>query len=229
MRLSELLRYFLKEKEEKVTKATIKNYQRKLAPFVYHLKEQDIELDHQVTAQAVSQYAEEMKKLKEKIQGGAHNHLWIVCTFLRWVQAKSGTHFDVKSALSLPKQTRHKKVFLSEEEAELLLSNAQLHPKHEKRDRLIMMLVKVEGLSPKTLNGLTVLDADAIDQEIRIKKKKTFMKIQPKTTSYLIRYLKMRGKYLPKTDALLVNKKGFRMTEQSIRKTIRLVMKGPLK
>jgi site-specific recombinase XerD len=229
MLITELLAYFLKEKEPNISKPTLKNYQRKLAPFVGYLNEKGLQSGHQITAKAVIEYAEEMKQLKEKIADGAINHLWIIGTFLKWIQTNSGTTFDVKTALNLPKQNRLKKVLLSVEEAELLLENAILHPKYQKRDQVIIMLNKVEGLSPKVLSELNILDADAIDQEIRLKKKKSFMKIEPKTAQYLMSYLKVRGKYLPKTDALLVNKQGLKMTAPSIRKIVRLAMKEPLK
>jgi site-specific recombinase XerD len=226
MRLDNLVDFFLEEKQKKAKPTTIRTYKAKLNRFVFFLNESHIYSDHELTFDAIDSYSSQIKAIKTKTRNGADNELWIVGTFLRWIHSKDTLSFSVNLALDLPKQQRHKKQKLCVETAEKLLQRATLNPLHNNRDRLILYLNLTEGLSPSVLSELSVLDTDVFDKEIHLKKKRQFLAIQTKTTKSLLLYLKSRSRYLPKTDFLFVNKKGYRMTQEAIRKVIRLALKG---
>lgn len=226
MRLEEVLKYFLSERKDKVSLSSLRSYRAKLERFINYLAEQKIYQGHEITKKSVSGYSSQVKEVRQGVRDGARNHLWIVGTFLRWIEAKGSLGFDIDAALDLPKQERFKKQLLSSEQGEKLLQKARINPEHKERDKLIIMLNQVEGLSPAVLTELTVLDADAHECEIRLRKKKKFQKITGKTAKYLMAYLKNRGRYLPKTDYLLVNKQGVGLGEKAIRSVIRNSLKG---
>lgn len=117
-------------------------------------------------------------------------------------------------------------MMLSAEQGEKLIQRARINSEHKERNRLIIILNQVEGFSSAVLNEFTVLDTDVYENEIRLRKKRKFQKIHPKTVKHLIAYLKIRGRYFPKTDYLLVNKQGVVMGEKAIRRVIRESLKG---
>ena len=226
MRLEELLNYFLAERKGNVGASSLRRYRAKLERFITYVAECGIHQGHEVTAEAVSGYSAKVKAVKKEVRDGARNHLWIVGTFLRWIESRGSLGFEIDTVLNLPKQERYKKRLLSTEQGEKLIQRATLNPEHKERDKLIIMLSQVEGLSPAVLTELTVLDTDVYECEIRLRKKKKFQKVTGKTAKYLMAYLKNRGKYLPKTDYLLVNKQGVGMGERAIRSVIRTSLKG---
>ena len=100
-----------------------------------------------------------------------------------------------------------------------------LNPKTKERDTLIIQLYLDEKLTVPTLSKLSVLDVDTLDplsnQEIRIVKRRRFQKIREETAKQIMKYLKVRGRYLPKTDILFVNNKGYKLSEKQIRSILR--------
>jgi len=232
--LESLVGIFLKEKEEikagrygkkskKIKTGTIRIYKYKLQGFLEFLKEKGITNSPELNLEVISLYSKEIQAKKQGVKNGAHNALWLVQSFLRWLKEKEAILFEAEESLALPKQERIKKEPVSLEKVQRQIS--RLESKDFERNALIFALHFLEGLTIKEIQSLSMFDLDLEEGQIRLTQKKRFHYLQKKTMEYLKKYLKIRGQYLPRTDYLLVSKQGIRMTEELIRKIIRESLK----
>jgi len=128
-----------------------------------------------------------------------------------------------------PKVTKKLPNYLSVLEIEKVLDNLKIESKEDIRDICIFELLYSTGLRVSEVSNIKLKDLDLSDQSIRVLgkgSKERIVYFGDIAKEYLDNYLKLREEFLVKenTEYLFVNKKGTKISRQSIEYIIDKIM-----
>jgi len=160
-----------------------------------------------------------MAGLKEKNmrQKSVSRKLSCLRSFFRFLCREGYLKNNPVLTLMSPKREKHLPLFLTEEEAKLLIESPSLNNELGLRDRAILETLYSTGMRVSELVGLDIQDADFIGGVVKVKgkgKKERLLPIGDKAIEAIRRYLDKRKK---ETAALFLNKNHKRITDRGIR------------
>ena len=176
-----------------------------------------VEAVSELTAELTTEYQEQLKVSTNT------KYLYLEQTkkFLKFLCQENYSFIDLSKTIQLPKWERKEKENLPIKKATKLIEGIKEPEPYASRNKAILALNLVEILKSVDIFKLTVLDLDLPNKELRIKRKKQFIKLKIETISYLKKYLRQRNKLKPKQDYLFLKQGGKQLSRQMLAKILR--------
>jgi len=211
------------ERERNASPHTVRAYVDDLDQFIHHLRDElgreprPRDVDHLLIRAFLARlHREGLKK------SSAARKLASLRTFFRYLCREGVLAANPARALLSPRQERRIPAHLDEADVVRLLEvNGDADA--DVRARAILELLYATGIRCAELVGLDLPEVDLEARFVRVLGKGRKERVVPFGTSAqaaLRRYLPVRSKARPRSDALLVNARGGRLTDRSVRSIV---------
>ncbi len=209
---------------------TVLNYNEDLKSFCYYLEKNKIENIKTIDYQIIRKYLVFMhnKKLSKK---SVARHISTLRTFFKYLKLHNIIDNNPMTLISNPKQSKTLPKFLYKEELDILENIPDNDTTLGIRDRLIMEMFYATGIRVSELSRINIKDIDFNEKKILItgKGNKQRIVLFGDTCLKLINnYLDNSRNYIlgdKDSNYLFVNKKGTRLSENSIRIILKDILK----
>jgi len=203
---------------------TVKNYREDLEDFFSFLKGREgIKNPAEVTHLEVRVFLGELLKKGLKKNSIARK-LSTLRTFFKWLKREGLIKVNPARLLSSPKYQRQLPRFLTEEETFKLVESPEKEDSLSLRDRAILELLYSSGLRIGELVNLKTADVDLSRGIVRVMGKGRKERIVPLgnvAKEALLKYLRVRELFGPKTDHLFLNRFGNPLSSRGFQKKIK--------
>jgi len=203
---------------------TVKNYREDLEEFFSFLKAKgDIKNIEEVSHLEVRVFLGELLKRGLKKSSIARK-LSTLRTFFKWLKREGLIKVNPARLLSSPKYQRQLPRFLTEEETFKLVESPEKEDPLSLRDRAILELLYSSGLRIGELVNLKTGDIDLSRGIVRVMGKGRKERIVPlgnMAQEALLKYLRVRDLFGPKTDHLFLNRFGDPLSSRGFQKKIK--------
>jgi site-specific recombinase XerC len=217
MQLETLIQRYLAEMRGKFRVKTVKSYTERLSRFGVFLAQEKVKTLSELSTEAMSGYPNRLEGLSVNSR---YVYLHSAQQFCAWLTENHFVFFNPGQGLALPKWERTRRVMWSEEQIKRRLKKITEPEPLGSRDKALLGLPLLEGLSFKELASLTVLDVDISGKKLRRTTKKKFQILQTVSITILREWLRQRGLCQPQTDFLFITAKGVRLDTPSIRRIV---------
>ncbi len=222
------------EVEKNFSQHTVKAYMSDILGFTIWLNERSIE---EVNYKTIKEYLLFIQKFNYSKTTTARK-IASLRTFFRYLYREKIIETNPASGIHSPKRGKTLPNFLTEQEIEQILGNIRIETPAGYRNRTIFELLYATGMRVSELSGLNFGDLNLENNEIRVlgkgnkerivlvsNKAKEFLKTYLKTARYMIFKDELKKEYDEKTP-VFINKTGYRLQPQSIRKSIKEVVEA---
>jgi len=203
---------------------TVKNYREDLEEFFSFLKAKgEIKNIGEVSHLEVRVFLGELLKRGLKKSSIARK-LSTLRTFFKWLKREGLIKVNPARLLSSPKYQRQLPRFLTEEETFKLVESPEKEDPLSLRDRAILELLYSSGLRIGELVNLKTEDVDLSRGIVRVMGKGRKERIVPlgnMAQEALLKYLRVRDLFGPKTDHLFLNRFGDPLSSRGFQKKIK--------
>lgn len=222
------------EVEKNFSPHTVKAYMSDILGFTIWLNDRSIE---EVNYKTIKEYLLFIQKFNYSKTTTARK-IASLRTFFRYLYREKIIETNPASGIHSPKRGKTLPNFLTEQEIEQILGNIRIETPAGYRNRTIFELLYATGMRVSELSGLNFGDLNLENNEIRVlgkgnkerivlvsNKAKEFLNTYLKTARYMIFKDELKKEYDEKTP-VFINKTGYRLQPQSIRKSIKEVVEA---
>ncbi len=213
--------------EKRASQYTLLSYQRVLLKAMTILQEEfpdlkdwsGIKLEHMRMIQKDFNYDESLNKLNNN--SVAHD-LYALSSFFKYLVRIDVLKDNPFTLIKAPKIKRHLPKILSVNEIDAILALAPKTP-YEQRDLAIVELLFSSGLRVSELVGLDLDDYDEFIREVRVLGKGGKQRVVPVNdcaAERIASYLLIRDSFVPKDNALFLNRFGSRLTTRAVEQNL---------
>ena len=200
---------------------TIRAYLNDLDEFYSFLESREIELAN-VRPVDLNLYL--LSLYNKNSKSTVSRKLTTLRSFFTFLVRKEVIEANPAKLIPLPKNEKKQPVFLSVDEAFLLIQLIKDDGILLNRDKAILELLYSSGLRVSELSNIKILDIDRSQNVIKVSGKGGKERIVPfgsKADEALTEYLKSRSELKPKEDYLFLNNRGTRLTTRSIDRVVK--------
>ena len=200
-------------------KGTVDNYSRALDSLMQYLEQLDVEDVGQISRQDIRGW-----QMALTDSGLAPNtvrqRLSAVRHWCRWMRQNGHIDSDLMAKVTPPKAPKRLPVFFKPEETEHLYDAGLFADDFTgRRDRLMLRMLYETGLRRAELASLKTADVRLGALQIKVlgkRNKHRLVPIEPELAAEIGRYLDLRDTLNPPEPYLFVNKKGFRISPDTV-------------
>lgn len=211
---------FLKH-EKRCSHHTVRSYRSDLSEFLAFLKDRSIYLKD-VSVNDIKAY---LHLLYDKnSRSTVSRKLTTLRSFFDFLVSRGALENNPPKLVPLPKKEKPLPVFLSVDEAYALINSVKKDDALSVRNKAILELLYSTGLRVSELSNIKILEVDRSQRTIKVTGKGRKERVVPfglKAEEAIAGYLKLRHELKPKEDYLFVNRRGTRLTERSIERTVK--------
>jgi integrase/recombinase XerC len=208
---------FLKA-EQGVSPHTIRAYQKDLIEFFSFLNKKPKDVDNlDIRSFLASLHHKELKK------SSIARKLATIRSYFKYLHREGFVKNNPAKLVSSPKTPKDLPRFLSIDEVFTLMNTPKGDTFKLTRDKAILELLYSSGLRVSELTSIDIVDLDLKESLIRVKgkgKKERIIPVGSKAMAAINNYLPERLSVKKKSTALILNIRGGRLTERSVRRIL---------
>lgn len=220
------------EVERNFSQHTVKAYVSDILGFIIWLNDKNIE---ETNYKTIKEYLLFIQKFNYSKTTTARK-IASIRTFFRYLYREKVIETNPATGIHSPKRGKNLPKFLTEQEIEQILGNIKIETPAGYRNRTIFELLYATGMRVSELSGLNFGDLNLENNEIRVVgkgNKERIVLVSNKAKDFLYTYLKTARFMIYKEGKLkdpdekspvFINKTGYRLQPQSIRKAIKEVV-----
>lgn len=215
MELKELKDKYLSSLE--VSEKTKKSYSQRLENIFIFLTAKKVEAVSELTTELVQEYQKQLKV------GTNTRYVYLeqIKKFLDFLYQESYSFINLSEMIYLPRWERREKKELPTKKAVQTIEKVSEPEPYGSRNKAILALHLLEGLKSADISDMTIIDLDIINKELRLKRKKLFVRLRLETIQYIKKYLRQRNKLNPKQEYLFLAQGGKQLSRQILAKVLR--------
>lgn len=207
------------EVELNYSKETITNYNKDIVKYLDFLKKNNINYLN-INKDNVISYLKYLDNLNYQNSSVSRN-LSSIRSFYNYLVEIKLLENNIFKRIRSPKKIKKLPNYLSTLEIEELLDSIKEEKCDDIRNKTLIELIYATGLRVSEVSNLEIKNIDFTNNSIRVMgkgSKERIVYFGKRSSDYLTKYLKVRNTYLKGSDNdyLFLNKKGFRLSRQSI-------------